>query len=365
LTNLQLVGFKAGSSSGELLRGVSKLQELQQLELAGSLLQARQLLPLMACTALTRLCLASSNLGSVDAAALAAGAAEGADEDGSSSGAVVLSQLLPALQQLQELDVSGCRVRLQPIYCLTRLTSLHAGAHRFRFHPNLVTSADLFGISRLRRELRALDLSCNQLDHSSLQHLSQLVLLTSLNLAENSLGCENETASAAAADGTAGTAVTESAAGDAAAAVAAQTCCCLVPSSGPADRGTAATAEQAAAGKEQSVAQDTQQQQQQGLAHGGSPPSGLQHLARMQQLQELDLSSCGLQDITPLLHLAGELAAMLGGQLDACMLGMLGMLGMCTGSGRTGFAGGSWRASLLAGVCCPTPAHMKPLYATS
>lgn len=150
LTSVQLVGFKAGSSNRELLRGLIKLQGLQQLELAGSLLQARQLLPLVACTALTRLCLASSNLGNIEAAAAAAAAgAPGADDDdGSSSGAEVLAQLLPALQQLQELDVSGCRVQLQPAYCLTHLTSLHAGAHRFRFHPNRVTAADLLGISK-------------------------------------------------------------------------------------------------------------------------------------------------------------------------------------------------------------------------
>jgi hypothetical protein len=305
LTTLQLVGFKAGSSSGELLRGVSKLQELQQLELAGSLLQARQLLPLMACTILTRLCLASSNLGSADAAALAAAAA-GGDDDGSGSGAVVLSQLLPALQQLQELDVSGCRVQLQPTYCLTRLTSLHAGAHRLRFHPNLVTSADLLGISRLRRELRALDLSCNQLDCSSVEHLSQLVLLTSLNLAENNLGCESETASAAAAEGAAGTAATDNVVGEAAAG---QTSCCSMPSSGSADRDIAATAEQAAAGEQSSMAH---RQQQQGAHHNSSPLSGLQHLAHMQQLQQLDLSSCGRQDITPLVQLSGELVTLLG-----------------------------------------------------
>jgi Leucine-rich repeat (LRR) protein len=286
LTTLQLVGFKAGSSSRELLRGVSKLQDLHELELAGSLLQARQLLPLMACTALTRLCLASNNLGNIDAAAVAANAAGGGDDDGSSSGAAVLLQLLPALQQLQELDVSGCRVHLQQVYCLTRLTSLHAGAHRFRFHPNLVTSADLFGISRLQRELRALDLSCNQLDCRALQHLSQLVLLTSLNLAENELGCESGSAGAAAAatDNTAGAtaaaAAMDSTAGEAAAAAKAG--CPLAFNIG-------STAEQAAAGS-------------------GSSPSGLQFLARMQQLQQLDLSSCGLQDVTPLVHLAGELA---------------------------------------------------------
>jgi hypothetical protein len=285
LTSLQLVGFKADSSSWELLRGLSKLQELQELELAGSLLQARQLLHLAACTALTRLCLASNNLGNIDAAAAADGA-PGADDDGSSSGAVVLSQLLPALQQLQELDVSGCRVQLQPVFCLTRLTSLHAGAHRFRFHPNLVTTAGLVGISKLRHELRALDLSCNQLNSNSLQHLSQLVLMTSLNLAENSLGSDGDEASAAADS------VDEEHGAAAAVAAAGQAAACPPQASSAAD--ATDLAQQAATERE-------------GRGRDSGVPYGLQHLRRLQQLQRLDLSSCGLQDITPLVCLAGVL----------------------------------------------------------
>jgi Leucine-rich repeat (LRR) protein len=190
---------------------------------------------------------------------------------------------------------------------------LHAGAHRFRFHPNLVAAADLQGINKLRRELRALDLSCNQLDCSSLQHLSQLVLLTSLNLAENSLGSEDSAADAAggtpAADAAASRVGGAAAAAAAAAAVDAAAAQTMIPISGSAAVFVAVSTEQAASNSQSSgngsverAAQHQQQQQQRPL------PSGLQHLAHMQQLQRLDLSSCGLQDVTPLVQLAGELA---------------------------------------------------------
>ncbi|KAF6249254.1 hypothetical protein COO60DRAFT_1687781 [Scenedesmus sp. NREL 46B-D3] len=219
LRSLRIAGAALGSSP-HCLRRLTQLTCLELTTarpgLAGMLsclvqlrhLSARQLLPLVACTALSRLCLASNNLGSIDAAAVAAGAADG-DDDDSSSGAVVLSQLLPALQQLQELDVSGCRVQLQPVYCLTRLTSLHA---------------------------------------------------------ENDLGPEASAVAAAAA--------------------AASAARMEALNSAVAD-GTAVAAVAAA------------------VAAAAAAAAGLQHLVHMQQLEQLDLSSCGLQDITPLVHLAG------------------------------------------------------------
>lgn len=258
LTTLQLVGFKATDSSNGLLSRIASLVQLQSLDLAGCLFHVQQLLPVSACTLLTSISFASNDLGG-------------------SSGSSILAQLTLPILQLRALDISGCRAQLQPLYGLTGLTSVHAGAHRFRFHPNLVATADLFGISALKQNLQALDLSCNKLDCSSLQHLAHLLGLTALNLAENDLSFEETTCEERARE------------------VQRGACSCNAIHESTEGRNSS---------------QRNCSSNNACVLHCNScskHPSGLQHLAGMRKLQQLDLSSCSLEDVTPLAHLRGSL----------------------------------------------------------
>lgn len=135
------------------------------------------------------------------------------------------------------------------------------------------------------------------------------MLLTSFNLAENSLAVEDSAASAAAGSA-AGAAAAAAAAAAAHAAARTQAQCSTMPNRCSAVQPVETFSQQAAPDSQHTSGCSTAlaAQQQQNLRCCSTSPSGLQHLACMQQLQQLDLSSCGLKEITPLVHLAGELA---------------------------------------------------------
>lgn len=254
LTALLLRGFKPASTSSSLLVPISCLLQLRQLDLLGCLLDSRQLIPIAACSRLTQLSLASNDLYwpvggggyQADATNTIIGSAEG-----HSAAHPLLVQLLGSLVNLQSFDVSGCRLsNLDPIFkCCNSLTALHAGAHMFRYHPNYLASNSLVGINMLS-QLQMLDLSCNHLRPDCLQHLASLTGLTFLNLAENSFGGSDNLPMDVAPTTTTSSSFSNS-------------CEC-------------------------ELALDS---------------SCLQHLCGLQQLQHLDLSSCGLKDISPITNL--------------------------------------------------------------
>lgn len=264
LTTLSLVELKPDDTSISLLAPLGQLQQLKELDLAGCLLSAQQLLPLTACSELSKLSLARNSLTM--------------SEDGSSSSSTTdpLLLLLSQLIGLYSLDVSGCELAsLQPIYyCCTGLTALYAGAHRSAYHPNQITSSDLAGVSNLQ-SLCMLDLSSNKLDHSCLQYLASLTQLTFLSLAENNLD-HNITDPYPTSNSSSSTYVTAESEND--------------------------------AGDSDSITSNSDG----GCSCYQGHTSGLQHLTGMQQLLHLDLSSCCLADVSPLGHLTGLTCVKLG-----------------------------------------------------